>query len=213
MWIAKDEACQKPEQVKKMHRKTCGLIGQDINNCECNKPTQKPDGKTEIKCGCGGKIEIVWGSVTEHYNKGITIRAERECVFVCKKCNVAVQTKIDELCQGEPEAIAAFRLATNQDKLDAQAKEIEELKVELKDVKHILFEYIIAPNCSTCSNQMSNLCDNGILCMGKLMKAEFIRYDQHRLYRQITTLKAENETLKDKIKRLQTGYLNTGKEI
>jgi hypothetical protein len=34
---------QKPEQVKKMHRKTCGLIGQDINNCECNKPTQKPE--------------------------------------------------------------------------------------------------------------------------------------------------------------------------
>jgi hypothetical protein len=32
--------------------------------------------------------------------------------------------------------------------------------------------------------------------MGKLMKAEFIRYDQHRLYRQITTLKAENEKMK-----------------
>jgi len=42
-------ACQKPEQAKKMHRKTCGLIGQDINNCECNKPTQKPEqGEAEI---------------------------------------------------------------------------------------------------------------------------------------------------------------------
>jgi hypothetical protein len=41
--------CQKPEQVKKMHRKACGLIGQDINNCECNKPTQKPEqGEAEI---------------------------------------------------------------------------------------------------------------------------------------------------------------------
>jgi hypothetical protein len=87
----------------------------------CQKPEQ---GEAEIKCGCGEKIEIVLGEMTEHYEHGITIRAEREYIFTCKKCDVEIKIKIDELCQGEPEAIAAFRLATNQDKLNTQAEEI-----------------------------------------------------------------------------------------
>lgn len=72
-------------------------------------------GQGELKCGCGGKIK---------YGEAISI-----FWFECKQCNFFWTLrkfnppKIISLS----EAIAAFRLATNQAKLDAQTAEIEEL--------------------------------------------------------------------------------------
>jgi hypothetical protein len=79
------------------------------------------------------------------------------------------------------------------DIINLQQKEIEKLTAEIKEVKHVLFENVIAPNCPTCSNQMSSLCDNGQICMSKLLNAEFIRWD-------IKKLEAENAQLKKELK-------------
>ena len=147
----------------------------------CQKPEQ---GEAEIKCGCGEKIEIVLGEMTEHYEHGITIRAEREYIFTCKKCDVEIKIKIDELCQGEPEAIAAFHLATNQDKLDAQAKEIKGnnakftdfgIEIDRLDAKIQTLEF-----------------ENGVL--KTQIKTNYC--DDCPNINQITTLKAENEKMK-----------------
>ena len=48
-------------------------------------------------------------------------------------------------------------------------KENQQLKEENRKLKQILFDEIISPNCPTCPNFFSKLCDNGIICISKLI--------------------------------------------
>lgn len=109
------------------------------------------------------------------------------------------------VCNGEnPHADNAIQLVDKmQDIIDRQAKEIECLSQqmngamtimkgrakEVTELKHVLFENVIAPNCPTCSNQMSNYCDNGQICMSKLLNAEFVRWDIKKLEKENAKLK------------------------
>ncbi len=66
---------------------------------------------------------------------------------------------------------------------------------ENKELKHILFEAIIAPNCPTCSNQMTKHCDNGIVCMDKLRHGGFLRYDIMKKDTRLVVLQEERGKL------------------
>lgn len=49
---------------------------------------------------------------------------------------------------------------------------------EIRKLEELLFDTIIAPNCSSCLNRMgSKICDNGIICMGNLKEGLFIEGD------------------------------------
>lgn len=61
--------------------------------------------------------------------------------------------------------------------LSKMKQQLVEAQSEIENLKHIIFETIIAPNCATCSKNMTNLCDNGIVCMSKVMNGEFVRWD------------------------------------
>jgi len=68
-----------------------------------------------------------------------------------------------------------------RDICEVRAQKIAKLEAENTELKHILFESIIAPNCSTCSNQMGKHCDNGIICMEKLKRGEFVNFYNKKL--------------------------------
>ena len=64
---------------------------------------------------------------------------------------------------------------------------VDEMEAEkqeaVKKVQQVLFDNVIEPNCSTCSNIMSNACDNGQVCMRKLMNGEFIDWYKKKVGR------------------------------
>jgi hypothetical protein len=78
--------------------------------------------------------------------------------------------KLDELLYGQ------FAIIGNQ------AAEIKKLTEESKEIKHVLFERVIALNCPTCS----------------------VRFDKIKMQQQITDLQSENAKLKEAL----GNYLN-----
>ena len=85
--------------------------------------------------------------------------------------------EIIELRKFKDATLAIRDFSIDQEKENLMRKN-SELFEQLKNVKHVLFETVIAPNCPTCSDSMGMKCDNGIMCMEKLLNGEFVRYDQ-----------------------------------
>lgn len=89
------------------------------------------------------------------------------------------------------------------DLIESLKQENAALREQVKEYGHLLFENVIAPNCPTCSNQMSNHCDNGIICMAKLKNAEFVRFDILKRDKQIQELQSLNVELKEQNRKLE----------
>jgi len=202
---------------------------------DCNHTVAEPEAKMELRCGCENEIKwFVEPTLSKdsflftmqcqkcRIKYYIYAQTEAEAIAVLR-----LATRAD-LCEQQAGVIISQEkqiqmmftwhsnnckdiktLCADLDKktsiIEQQTKEIKKLKEELKDVKHVLFENVIAPNCPTCSDQMGMHCDNGIGCMEKLMKAEFVRYDQFKTTQQIADLTAENKRLSAMIDVLTKG--------
>lgn len=141
---------------------------------------------------CGGK--------TECYSNSLKGNSVRYTVICNQYCGAMVQAKQKQW------AIKAWNTRANKtDKqnldfiaqLKKQSGEIERLRAENAELKHILFESIIAPNCSTCSNQMGTHCDNGIICMDKLLKGEFVNFNDIKLKAKVKWLSEANRKMEE----------------
>lgn len=69
--------------------------------------------------------------------------------------------------------------------------EISRLQGEIKQVKQALFDNIVSPNCNTCSQFMSVYCDNGIVCVGKVLDGDFVNWKEMKLKRRAEKAEAE----------------------
>lgn len=84
-----------------------------------------------------------------------------------------------------------------EDYIDALRRELEAVKLENKQLGQTIFDHIVEPNCGTCSNQFgSENCDNGIICVGKVVTGEFCNFAGLRILEELTSERAKVERLR-----------------
>lgn len=102
-------------------------------------------------------------------------------------------------CEGSKEELSMNPETVRDFIKKLQVDHEQAMKEKDKLYGQIIFDAIVSPNCATCSNQIeSKHCDNGIICVGKVMTRTFVDFSRAK-FEQAVREKDEEIDAKDVI--------------